>query len=102
VYILSSQEIHKVVVELDPEHIVQIITDNASNYKNACKMITHKFLIVWQPCLTHTINLMLKAVGEFSEHKVMILTGRRIYRWLYNHNKLHAMMRAAIGGELVK
>jgi hypothetical protein len=45
---------------------------------------------------------MLKAIGEFPEHKVVIQVGRRIYRWLYNHNKLHAMMRGAIGGELVK
>jgi hypothetical protein len=101
VYILSSQEIHKVVVELGPEYILQIITDNGSNYKKACKMITHKFPIVFQPCLAHMINLMLKAVGEFSEHKAVILAGRRICRCLYNHNKLHAMMRTAIGGELV-
>jgi hypothetical protein len=65
VYILSSQKIHKVVVELGPKHIVQIVTNNVSNYKKACKMITRKFLIVWQPCLAHTINLMLKAVEEF-------------------------------------
>jgi hypothetical protein len=45
---------------------------------------------------------MLKAIGEFLEHKVVIQAGRRICRWLYNHNRLHAMMRAAIGGELVK
>jgi hypothetical protein len=102
VYILSSQEIHKVVVELGPEHIVQIVTDNGSNYKKACKMITCKFPIVWQPCLANMINLMLKAVGEFLEHKAVILAGRRICRWLYNHNKLHAMMRVVIGGELVK
>jgi hypothetical protein len=38
---------------------VQIVTDNGSNYKKACKMISHKFLIVWQSCLAHTINLML-------------------------------------------
>jgi hypothetical protein len=81
---------------------VQIVTDNGSNYKKACKMITHKFLIVWQPCLAHMINLMLKAIGEFSKHKVVIQTGKRICRWLYNHNKLHTMMRAAIRGELVK
>jgi hypothetical protein len=81
---------------------MQIITDNGSNYKKACKMISHKFPIVWQPCLAHVINLMLKAIGEFSEHKVVIQAGRRIYRWLYNHNKLHAMMRATIGGEFVK
>jgi hypothetical protein len=48
------------------------------------------------------INLMLKTIGEFLEHKAMIQAGRKIYRWLYNHNKLHAMMRAAIGRELVK
>jgi hypothetical protein len=64
-------------------------------------MITRKFPIVWQPCLAHTINLMLKAIGDFLEHQAVIQAGRRICRWLYNH-KLHAMMRAAIGGELVK
>jgi hypothetical protein len=101
-YILSSQEIHKAIVELNPEHIVHIVTDNGSNYKKACKMITRKFPIVWQPCLVHMINLMLKAVREFPEHKAMILTGGRICRWLYNHNKSHAMMMAAIGCELVR
>jgi hypothetical protein len=45
---------------------------------------------------------MLKAIGEFLEHKVVIQARRRICRWLYNHNKVHVMMRAAIGGELVK
>jgi hypothetical protein len=45
---------------------------------------------------------MLKTIGKFLEHKAVILAGRRICRWIYNHNKLHAMMRAAIGGELVK
>jgi hypothetical protein len=81
---------------------VQILTDNESNYKKACRMITHKFLIVWQPCLAHMINLMLKAIGDFPEHKAVIRVERRICRWLYYHNKLHAMMRAAIGGELDK
>jgi hypothetical protein len=46
VYILSSQEIYEVVVELGPEHIVQIVTDIGLNYKKDCKMITRKFLIV--------------------------------------------------------
>jgi hypothetical protein len=81
---------------------VQIITDNGSNYKKACKMISCKFLIVWQPCVAHTINLMLKVIEEFPEHKAMIQAARKICRWLYYHNKLHAIMRAAIGGELVK
>jgi hypothetical protein len=87
------QEIEKVVLELDEEHIVQIITDNGSNYKNACKLVSQKYQIVWQQCLAHTINLMLKLIREFLDHKTMIEGARRIYRWLYNHNKLHAMIK---------
>jgi hypothetical protein len=32
----------------------------------------------------------------------MIEGARRICHWLYNHNRLHATMRQAIGGELVR
>jgi hypothetical protein len=91
-----------VTIELDEEHIVQIVTDNRSNYKKACRLVSQKYQIVWQLCLTHTINFMLKAIGEFLEHKAMIERARRICHCLYNHNKLHALMRQAIGGELVR
>jgi hypothetical protein len=64
--------------------------------------MSQKYRIVWQLCLTHTINLMLKSIGEFLDHKAIIEAARRICRWLYNHNKLHAMMRQTIGGELVR
>jgi hypothetical protein len=91
-----------VIIELGEEHIVQIVTDNGSNYKKACRLMSQKYRIVWQLCLTHTINLMLKSIGEFLDHKAIIEAARRICRWLYNHNKLHAMMRQTIGGELVR
>jgi hypothetical protein len=94
------QEIEKIILELGEEYIVQIITDNRSNYKNACRLVSQKYRIVWQLCIAHTINLMLKSIGEFPDHKAMIEAARRICRWLYNHNKLHAMTRQAIGGEL--
>jgi hypothetical protein len=45
---------------------------------------------------------MLKTIEEFLEHKAVIQAGRKNYRWLYNHNKLHTMMRVAIGSELIK
>jgi hypothetical protein len=57
---------------------VQIITDNGSDYKRACMLVSQKYQILWQSCLTHTINLMLKSIGEFPDHKVMIETARRI------------------------
>jgi hypothetical protein len=45
---------------------------------------------------------MLKSIEEFPDHKAMIEGVRRICRWLYNYNRLHAIMIQAIGGKLVK
>jgi hypothetical protein len=59
---------------------MQIITNNGSNYKNVCKLVSQKYQIVWQPCLAHTINLMLKSIGEFLDHKAMIKAAHRICR----------------------
>jgi hypothetical protein len=81
---------------------MQIVTDNGSNYKKTCRLVSQKYRIVWQPCLAHIINLMLKSIGEFPDHKAMIETIRRICCWLYNHNNLHAIMRQVIGVELVR
>jgi hypothetical protein len=61
-----------VVIELNVKYIVQIITDNVSNYKKAYKMLTCKYHIMWQPCVTHTTNLMFKSIQEFLEYKAMI------------------------------
>jgi hypothetical protein len=65
---------------------VQIITDNGLNYKKVCKMISRKFSIMWQPCLAHTINLMLKAIGEFLEHKVVMTDLRQGFEFMTNTN----------------
>ena len=73
------QEILKVVYEIGPCHIVQIVTDNGSNYKKACRMVTKDYSrIVWQPCVAQTINLMLKQIGEFPEHEAVICSARSI------------------------
>ncbi|XP_066162205.1 uncharacterized protein [Oryza sativa Japonica Group] len=97
------KEIRKVVREIGSEHVVQIITYNGSNYKKACRLLRQEYkTIVWQPCVAHTVNLMLKEVGKMPDHEMVIESARKICRWLYNHNKLHAMMVLAIGGELVK
>ena len=91
------------VNDLEPQNIVQIVTDNGSNYKNACQVLRREYsAIAWHPYVAHTINLMLKSVGDFREHDIVIQSARAISRWLYNHSKLHEMMKAAIGGELVR
>ncbi|XP_035823134.1 uncharacterized protein [Zea mays] len=78
-------------------------TDNGSNYKKACRqLITRYPHITWQPCAAHTINLMLKDISRFSEVSQVVDDAKRICRFFYNHNRLHAMMREKIGGELIR
>jgi hypothetical protein len=61
--------------------IVQIITDNGSNYKKACHYLTNKYLyIAWQPCLAHIINLMLKTISDFPNYESVIDSAKLIVR----------------------
>ncbi|KMT08139.1 hypothetical protein BVRB_6g143860 [Beta vulgaris subsp. vulgaris] len=47
------------------DNIVQIITDNAGNFKAAGLSIEAKYShIFWIPCVVHTLNLALKAICE--------------------------------------
>ena len=77
-----------VVEEIGVEFVVQIVTDNGSNYKKACKQLTAKYKhITWQPCAAHTINLMLKEIAHFIEVETVVDSAKRICRFLYNHNR---------------
>ncbi|KAM3275626.1 hypothetical protein ACQJBY_044160 [Aegilops geniculata] len=100
------REIRKVVVEeIGSENVVQIVTDNGSNYKKACKTLVEQpefSHIVWQPCVAHTVNLMLKDVAKFREIDVIVKSAKQICRFFYNHNNLHDSMKKNIGGELIK
>ncbi|KAE8781822.1 hypothetical protein D1007_44883 [Hordeum vulgare] len=100
------RQIKKVVVdEIGHENVVQIITDNGSNYKKACKTLVEQpeyNHIVWQPCAAHTINLMLKDIAKFPEVDVIVKSAKQICRFFHNHNNLHDSMKKNVGGELIK
>ncbi|CAM0149332.1 unnamed protein product [Urochloa decumbens] len=98
------KEIKKVIVdEIGHENVVQIVTDNGANYKKACgKLIEEYNKIVWQPCAAHTINLMLKDIGKFSEIDDVVSAARRIVKFFHSHNRLLDEMKRKIGGQLVR
>jgi hypothetical protein len=45
-FVFFLYKIKKVIIELGEEHIVQIVTDNGSNYKNAFMLVSQKYQIV--------------------------------------------------------
>jgi hypothetical protein len=70
-----------VVANVSENNVVQVIIDNGYNYKKPCCYLTNEYLhIAWQPCLAHTINLMLKTIGEFPNYESIIDSTKLIAR----------------------
>ncbi|CAN1267444.1 hypothetical protein LINPERPRIM_LOCUS12826 [Linum perenne] len=54
-------------------NVVQVVTDNASNYKACGSLIHRKYPnIYWTPCAAHCLNLMLKDIAAL-EHVVKVV-----------------------------
>ena len=55
----------EVIEEVGAQNVVQIITDNASNYVAAGRMLEEKHpTIWWTPCAAHCLDLMLEDIGK--------------------------------------
>ena len=74
-----------IVERIGEENIVQVITDNAVNYKAAEQILMEKRKSLFQtPCATHCIDLILEDFEKKLEvHQVTIVKGRRITSYIY-------------------
>jgi len=58
-----ARHMRDVIMEVGPNNVVQIITDNTVVCKAAGMLIEVEFLsIYWTPCVVHTLNLALKNI----------------------------------------
>ncbi|XP_022018457.2 uncharacterized protein LOC110918457 [Helianthus annuus] len=68
------------------KNVVQIVTDNAANYKAAGKMLCAKYpSVTWTPCAAHCLNLLLKDVSELENVAKLVKLASRITVFIYNH-----------------
>jgi len=50
--------------EIGEENVVQVITDNSSNYVSVGKLLEAKrHNLYWSPCVAHCIDLMFEDIG---------------------------------------
>ena len=55
----------EVVGEVGEELVIQVITDNAANYKRASELLMEKRKgLWWTPCAAHCIDLILEKIGD--------------------------------------
>ncbi|KAI3742410.1 hypothetical protein L1987_60091 [Smallanthus sonchifolius] len=82
------------VERIGEENVVQIITDNGSNFKLAGKMLMEKRKhIFWTPCAAHCLDLMLEDIGKIQKVKTTIEKGIFLVGYIYNHSGVLNMMR---------
>ncbi|PSS34880.1 RuvB-like [Actinidia chinensis var. chinensis] len=69
----------EVMEKVGEENIVQVVTDNASNYKLAREMLMEKRKrLFWTPCASHCIDLMLEDFEKHIQlHHATIAKGKR-------------------------
>ncbi|XP_068336462.1 uncharacterized protein [Pyrus communis] len=83
-----------VIQEIGEENVVQVIFDNASNYKNVgAKLMERKEKVWWTPCAAHCIDLMLEDIFKMTWFDDTLKRGRCISKYLYGHQWVLALMR---------
>ncbi|CAH1433271.1 unnamed protein product [Lactuca virosa] len=82
------------VEEIAEENVVQVVTDNASNYVKAGSMLeaTRPYLY-WTPYAAHCIDLMLEDIGKIPRVRNTLKGAMFCNGYIYNHVGIVNMMR---------
>ncbi|KAL4558394.1 hypothetical protein LXL04_036594 [Taraxacum kok-saghyz] len=89
------------VEKIGEEHVVQVVTDNAANYKAVGEMLMQKRKkLFWTPCAAHCIDLILEDFEKkIDDHKETITKGRKITSFIYNRSRLISIMKEFTKGK---
>ncbi|KAJ9698985.1 hypothetical protein PVL29_007853 [Vitis rotundifolia] len=91
---LMFKYLDEVVEEIGEENVMQVITDNASNYVNAGMRLMEKMRkLWWTPCATHCIDLMLEDIGKLNVHATTLSRARQVVKFIYGHSWVLSLMR---------
>jgi len=84
-----------IVERIEEENVVQVVTDNAANYKAEGQLLIEKRKsLFWTPYVAHYIDLILEDFeNKLEVHQVTIAKGRRITSYIYSRIILISMLR---------
>ncbi|RVX10235.1 hypothetical protein CK203_016188 [Vitis vinifera] len=92
----KSRYLDEVVEEIGEENVVQVITDNASNYVNVGMRLMEKMRkLWWTPCATHCIDLILEDIGKLNVHATTLSRARQVVKFIYGHTWVLSLMRTS-------
>uniref|UniRef100_A0A0R0HS56 BED-type domain-containing protein n=1 Tax=Glycine max TaxID=3847 RepID=A0A0R0HS56_SOYBN len=82
-YMKTGQKIFELldsfVEEIGEKNVIQVVTDNGSNYVLAGKILqVTRPKIFWTPCVAHCLDLMLEDIGKIPKVKRVIQRGIKL------------------------
>ncbi|CAE5979608.1 unnamed protein product [Arabidopsis arenosa] len=85
----------RMVEEVGEANVVQVVTDNASNYVKASDelLMAKRPPLYWTPCAAHCIYLILEDIGKIPQVKTVIKNCIFMNGYIYGHSSLVNMMR---------
>ncbi|KAH7315178.1 hypothetical protein KP509_21G037900 [Ceratopteris richardii] len=88
------RHIKKAIEEVGPSNVVQVVTDNASNCRYMGQLLEGEYPhIVWTPCATHCLDLLMEDIGKLSWVKACTLQASSIVTFFTQKVKVLAMFR---------
>jgi len=87
--------IDNVVEEVGEDNVIQVVTDNAANYKAAGQMLMAKRKkLFWTPCAAHCVDLMLEDYEKkIPIHEETISKGKKITTFIYSRTSLICLLQ---------
>lgn len=84
-------------------HVVQVITDNASNCKRAGEHVTAKYPdIFWTPCAAHCLDLLLEDIGKLAWAKSPLEDAKKVVVFFHRHQEPLAILRSKTDKALLR
>ncbi|RDX85676.1 hypothetical protein CR513_33104, partial [Mucuna pruriens] len=98
------QFLNSFVEKIGEKNVIQVVTDNESNYVIAGKLLqTTRTKLFWTPCAAHCLDLMLQDIGKIPKVKKVIQRGIKLVGYIYNHSMtLNIIRKFTSKSELVK
>ena len=89
-----------VVTFVGKENVVQVITDNVTNFKAIGELLMYtRPHMYWTPCAAHCIDLILEDLEKHLKvHEVTIKKGRKITTYIYGRTMLISMLKKYTNG----
>ncbi|GAV84465.1 LOW QUALITY PROTEIN: DUF659 domain-containing protein, partial [Cephalotus follicularis] len=88
----------EVVEWVGPSNVVHMVTDNATNYTTAGRLLHERYdNIYWSPCAAHCLNLLLKDISSMPHMDYLVSRVSQVTTFVYNHITLLSWLRKRFG-----